>query len=250
MSNLGKNIKKIRGIKKLSQSGFAELFNLTRASVSAYEEDRSEPRSTKALEIANYFGITVEQLLTSDLTVNMLANFDVFKSAKFEENSNKSLQTSVINNIPFVGGNNIKQYANKCKTEDYINSLDKLILPISYNDQYRAFEHQSNNMLRNGIGLYYGDVLITQKIEKFNALNSTEDSVFVVVTSEKITTCRVKIKPEGVVLLFDKTTEMSIFLSEEELIEIWRVEAVFSYNLPTISSLELRVEAVERKLER
>ena len=47
MSHFGANIKKIRSIKKLSQSAFADLFSLTRSSVAAYEEGRAEPKYDK-----------------------------------------------------------------------------------------------------------------------------------------------------------------------------------------------------------
>ncbi|MTI32320.1 helix-turn-helix domain-containing protein, partial [Xanthovirga aplysinae] len=44
MSYIGKNIRKIRSVKKLSQAAFAQLFDLGRATVGAYEEGRAEPK--------------------------------------------------------------------------------------------------------------------------------------------------------------------------------------------------------------
>ena len=43
MSKVGKNIKKIRNVKALSQQAFADLFQLTRGNISSYEEFRAEP---------------------------------------------------------------------------------------------------------------------------------------------------------------------------------------------------------------
>ena len=40
MSYIGKNIKKLRSVKGLSQAKFAELFDIKRASIGAYEEGR------------------------------------------------------------------------------------------------------------------------------------------------------------------------------------------------------------------
>ncbi|MCK5699873.1 MAG: helix-turn-helix transcriptional regulator, partial [Cyclobacteriaceae bacterium] len=59
MSSIGKNIKKIRTVKKLSQAAFAEIFSLARPSVGAYEEVRAEPKVDTIIQIANYFGISV-----------------------------------------------------------------------------------------------------------------------------------------------------------------------------------------------
>ena len=44
MSFFGKNIKKIRSVKSLSQQAFADLFDLKRGTLGAYEEGRSEPK--------------------------------------------------------------------------------------------------------------------------------------------------------------------------------------------------------------
>ena len=79
MSYVGKNIRKLRTVKKLSQAAFAELFGLARPSVGAYEEGRSEPKMETLTRIAQHFGLSVDLLLTKELTVNELYNFDVFR---------------------------------------------------------------------------------------------------------------------------------------------------------------------------
>ena len=57
MSYFGKNIRKIRSLKSLSQQAFAELFDLKRGTLGAYEEGRSEPKLETLIKIANYFSI-------------------------------------------------------------------------------------------------------------------------------------------------------------------------------------------------
>ena len=52
MSFIGKNIRKIRTIKKLSQADFAKIFELARPSVGAYEEERAEPKVDTIIQIA------------------------------------------------------------------------------------------------------------------------------------------------------------------------------------------------------
>ena len=76
----GKNIKKIRLIKKLSQAAFAELFGLKRSSIGAYEEGRAEPKLEMIIRIAKYFGVSVDSLVNSELTVNELYGLDVLDS--------------------------------------------------------------------------------------------------------------------------------------------------------------------------
>ena len=75
MSKIGSNIRKIRSVKGLSQTAFADLFGLSRASVGAYEEGRAEPKFDVVIEIANYFSISLGDIFTKDLTVNQLTKF-------------------------------------------------------------------------------------------------------------------------------------------------------------------------------
>ena len=76
MSYFGVNIRKIRLTKKMSQTEFAEIFGITRASVGAYEEGRAEAKIDKTIEIAAYFNISLDQLLSKKITINEISNFN------------------------------------------------------------------------------------------------------------------------------------------------------------------------------
>ena len=60
MSFFGKNVKKIRGVKRLSQQAFADIFLLKRATLGAYEEGRSEPKIDTIIKVANHFSISID----------------------------------------------------------------------------------------------------------------------------------------------------------------------------------------------
>lgn len=75
MSKIGRNIKKIRTVKKVNQNDFANLFGISRASVGAYEEGRAEPKIETILKISEHFKIPVDALLKKDLQVNDISNF-------------------------------------------------------------------------------------------------------------------------------------------------------------------------------
>jgi len=51
----------------MSQSAFAEVFGLKRTAVGAYEEERAEPKVDLFVKIANYFGISLEDLVCRSL---------------------------------------------------------------------------------------------------------------------------------------------------------------------------------------
>ena len=87
MSYIGKNIRKIRSVKKLSQQAFADLFELSRANIGSYEEGRAEPKIGVIMEIANKFSIDVEKLLNSELKVNDISKF---KMANYANEGDKT----------------------------------------------------------------------------------------------------------------------------------------------------------------
>ncbi len=74
MSFFGTNIKKIRQIKGLSQKAFADLFDLNRGVISAYEEGRAEPKIETLLKVAHYFELDLDKFLTETLQVNQLVS--------------------------------------------------------------------------------------------------------------------------------------------------------------------------------
>ena len=119
MSYFGKNIKKIRSVKKMSQSVFAEQFNLTRASIGAYEEGRAEAKIDTVINIAKYFGISLDSLLTKELTINEIYHFDILK-----HELNKNKKTSQNENItPLVWKKNREEYIKNLKNKDFLKQL-------------------------------------------------------------------------------------------------------------------------------
>jgi DNA-binding XRE family transcriptional regulator len=74
--SFGKNLKKIRSVHNLSQQIFADIFDLKRGTLGAYEEGRSNPKLETVIKIANHFSIGIEELLTGELTVNRLVKFN------------------------------------------------------------------------------------------------------------------------------------------------------------------------------
>ena len=67
MSFFGQNIRFLRNSRQMSQSAFAEVFGLKRTAVGAYEEERAEPKLDLIVKIANYFGISLEDLVCRSL---------------------------------------------------------------------------------------------------------------------------------------------------------------------------------------
>lgn len=73
---LARNIKKLRMFKNLNQTEFAALFDLNRPTIGSYEEGRSEPRLATLQKIARHYQLTIDDLVTKELTVNQIAGFE------------------------------------------------------------------------------------------------------------------------------------------------------------------------------
>jgi transcriptional regulator with XRE-family HTH domain len=77
MSKFGKNIKKIRNVRGLTQSQLADLLEVSRGVISSYEEGRAEPKIETILKTAEVFHLSTDILLSSNVTVNQLSGFSL-----------------------------------------------------------------------------------------------------------------------------------------------------------------------------
>lgn len=73
---LSRNIRKLRSFKNMNQTEFAQLFDLNRPTLGAYEEGRSEPKLVTLQKIAQYFHLTIDDLYSKELTINKIAGFN------------------------------------------------------------------------------------------------------------------------------------------------------------------------------
>lgn len=102
MSFFGANIKTIRQAKGLSQQAFADLFDLTRGVIGAYEEGRSEPKISTLLTVVHYFNLDLDKFLTVPLTVDDLNKPENFEKYQLSFNSDLPYQENNFeNNIKY-----------------------------------------------------------------------------------------------------------------------------------------------------
>lgn len=80
MSYFGQNIRKIRIVKKLTQTEFADLFGLSRTAVGSYEEGRAEAKIDTIIKIADYFDLSLDQLVRKEITINEIFHFNKKKN--------------------------------------------------------------------------------------------------------------------------------------------------------------------------
>lgn len=220
MSSFGKNIKKIRGVKKLSQSDFGAIFNLTRASIGAYEEERAEPKIDTVIGIAKYFGISIESLVAKELTVNEIIHFDSLK---------KILRTTYLPPVKFVDVEKQKIYAENCTNGKWINDLPPFGI---YNyENLRAFVASGSEMTILYGGIRNNDTVIAQKIKNLSPEMLQHNAVYVVITKQQIIIRRLHVDNEKLKLIADNPDYSPIEIDYNDIVECWQVKGVYSEKL-------------------
>ncbi len=252
MSLIGKNIRKIRTVKKISQADFAEMFGLARPSVGAYEEGRAEPKTDTIIKIANYFGLSVDVLLTKELTVNELYKFDIFNK-EFKESQPATVRKTDTDesqeDTPLVNKEIYLEYIVNYLNKDFINKLPCIRLPHTRHKKSRAFEVQDNAMEFNGQGLHAGDILSCSPVSVGEAKTLEIGDVCVAVTPTDIYVRRLATKRKTWEFKADNAVANPLEIQPKDLLELWKVEGYFSTLLKPPVMLEERVAVLESQMK-
>lgn len=252
MSYIGKNIKKVRTVKKLSQAAFAELFSLARPSVGAYEEGRAEPKIETIIHIAHYFGLSIDLLLNKELTVNDLFKFDLLPEGTTKneiENDESFAIRSQEGSIALVLEDKYLEYLVNYQNKDFLEKLRKIYLPVKSKAQSRAFQLIGSEMEYNHNGLHHGDILLGSKIEKITSRQIRIGKIYVIVTREFITTRRVTAVGKEISFTPDDPNYSGIELLTTDILELWEVYGVYSTYLNPPSALEERILKLENDIK-
>lgn len=227
MTYIGKNIRKIRGVKKLSQQAFADLFGLTRANIGSYEEGRAEPKITTIVEIANKFSLDVEAILNKELKVNEISNFKgQLESEKINLNAiNPDLEARL---VPFVSKDNRSTYVNNLESELYLNYIPRFEIPFFKLKAARAFEVAGNELVHHGKGVNNTDIVIAIKRDAKEISSLVEGRLYIVVLGDKIIIRRLLFGLGTLELFADNQFYAPIEVYPEDVVELWEAHTLIS----------------------
>jgi transcriptional regulator with XRE-family HTH domain len=243
MSFFGKNIKKIRGVKGLSQKAFADIFLLKRATLGAYEEGRSEPKIDTIIKVANYFSISIDVILTKEITVNELLRFD----GGITTDVNEVVKTSFVD-VPFVSKLNCEAFIFDFKKSETYDLLPKITVPVQKTNGMLAFAVQDLMMVSNEEGLFPGDVVIGARI---TAENIGEGEVVLVLVNDTIFVRRFSKTTTAYVLLADHVNISPLLIDFDTAVFFWKVSEVLLKRYPSFTSrLEDRINEIDAKLKK
>lgn len=164
MTQIGKNIKKIRNVRGLSQQAFADLFGLTRGNISSYEESRAEPKIETVIRVANYFGIPLADFIEKELSVNALLHYNT----KLVVETEKLKIGEQLVHIPYIPTIYIKEFALRYHEEDFYHKLPNILVPAASRFRLIALEMDNPEDLPAGLHYQPGDVLVFEQVVKEN----------------------------------------------------------------------------------
>lgn len=181
MTHIGKNIKKIRNVKSLSQQAFAELFDLTRGNISSYEEARAEPKIEVIIRIANFFGIPLTDFIEKDLSVNELLHYNTHLVIETE----KLKIIRQLANVPYISAPYISDYIQQHNDPAFMRKLPILTIPGNAKSELIAIEVCDANELPAEVEFHNGDILIFEQVTKEN-IHRITDKLGMTIESESL----------------------------------------------------------------
>lgn len=224
MSQIGKNIKKIRGVKALSQQAFADLFDLTRGNISSYEEFRAEPKIEVLVRIANYFGIPLSDFIQKELSVNELLHFN----AELVVETEKLKIAQQLSKVPYIPRLYLNDYVARYKDEKYLAELPVLTLPLQSRSKLLAIEVDNPENLPAGTTYHNGDVLVFEQVSRENA-HRVPEKLGIMIDPEGIHYGVYQQKEGTVVLALNEWVTYPFDMDSEN--QYWLLRAVFTQGI-------------------
>lgn len=234
MSLISNNLKFLRKKIGLTQEQMAEQVGIKRSLLGAYEEGRADPRISNLLKFSEIFNLTVDQLISNDLTTENGLNSDQ-EHVRPSDNDLRVLSITVDKddreNIELVPQRVAAGYLNGYADPEYIEELPKFQLPVlPENATYRAFEISGDSMLP----LRSGTIIIGQFVEDIGDLKNGKTYVMVT-RDEGIVYKRIyKYSDNSQLFCFasDNRQYSNYDVSGEDIVEIWEAKAYISMEFP------------------
>ncbi|WP_129715690.1 LexA family transcriptional regulator [Pedobacter sp. SYP-B3415] len=230
MSNIAANLKYLRKKKGHTQQQFADIMEIKRSLIGAYEEDRAEPKYELLKKIAEYFDLTIDEFINE--TIN-----ESWKPKPKSSGSNLRILSISVDqdekeNIELVPVKASAGYLNGYADPEYLSQMPRFQLPIPALRQgtFRAFEIMGDSMLP----VQPGSIIIGEYMDNWNDVKTGE--TYVVVS-----------KTEGVVykragnrfrenkdlkLISDNKLYDPYQIAADDILEIWKAKAYISTALP------------------
>ncbi|KAB1068167.1 LexA family transcriptional regulator [Tamlana haliotis] len=242
MTFISKNIKHLRGLKKLSQEAFAEELKVNRSRIGSYEEGRSAPTIEFLIQLSDFFKIPIDILLRKDLTKAKDFSF-------IELNNQRVLFPITVDSdnedlIEVVPVKASAGYLAGYDDPEFIEQLQKIKLPFLPTGKHRAFPIKGESMLP----LKDGSYVIGRFVESRSEIKTGRTYVLVT-ANDGIVYKRVMNNidfNDSLLLMSDNKFYHDYSVPIGEVLELW--EYVCSINTQEYSEEELKLSSIATML--
>lgn len=276
MDTVNLNIKFIRKQQGLTQQAFANLIDIKRSSLGAYEEGRAKPNYDTLQAISSKFNISIDKLLKENLQEissqsifgNGSATLTTARRSKPSQKTKastdvegKKLRVLSITvgedneeNIELVPDKAAAGYLDGYKDQEYIASLPKFRLPFLPTGTYRAFEIKGDSMLP----VQPGSIVIGEYVENWTGISNNQAHI-VVSESEGLVFKRITNNINSnktLTLRSDNPAYPPYTIKVDDVVEVWQAKAFISKEMPTNDTtlekvmgmvMELQQEVIKMK---
>ncbi len=170
MDVVNENVKELRKRHGSTQQEFADLLEIKRANVGAYEEGRAKPSYELLIKLSDLFDINLDTLITKD--ISKLSEEQLKLHGRFDATGKKLRVLSITvdqednENIEFVPVKASAGYLDGYSDPEFIQDLPRFNIPILPTGTYRAFEIKGDSMLP----LQPGSIVIGEYVENWEDL--------------------------------------------------------------------------------
>lgn len=236
MSQIGHNIKYLRKKNNLTQQEFADKIGLKRSLIGSYEEKRAEPKSENLIKIANFFGISTDDLVTERLSDTWLIARDKMETKRAEQFANSLRVLSITvdyndkENIELVPIKASAGYMNGFSDPAFISELPRFQLPMLKGGTYRAFELSGDSMLP----LLPGTIVLAEYCDNWESIKSGETYI-IISKNDGIVYKRVYNQigeKRQLILKSDNPMYDPYSVELNEVLEVWKAKGYISLSLP------------------
>ncbi len=250
---IAQNIKKLRGDKNLTQSQLADKLGLNRSVIGAYEEGRAEPRMTTLVSMANYFDVSLDDLVLTDLA--KAKNKKGFSSdAKLRVlpiTVDRATDKELITVVPVKAA---AGYLDGYGDVDYIENLPRFTMPMQELPQdqtLRLFQIAGDSMLPLPDGAY----VLGSFVDDIASAGGGDPHI-VVTRNDGIVFKRVenRVHNKGTFRMISENTVFEPYdLAIEEVVEIWKARAYVLFDLPNTTvdrfkEIQTTLDRIESKI--
>jgi transcriptional regulator with XRE-family HTH domain len=228
MGNISANLKFLRRSKELTQQQFADQLEIKRSLVGAYEEDRAEPKYELLKKFADFYGLTMDELINEKIN-------EKWKPKPRPDAGNLRILSISVDqdereNIELVPVKASAGYLNGYGDPEFIRELPKFHLPIFKQGTYRAFELKGDSMLP----IQPGSIIVGEYLENWNDVKIGETYI-IISKSEGVVYKRAGSKfkeNKAIKLVSDNAVYEPYSVAAEDILEIWKSKAYISTVFP------------------